>query len=167
MYSRTPKRRARPHAVARDRRSTTSQSRPPRDAAFLLCGGARACRAGASAGPRGPCTARAGGPGRLSPGGTRAGASTHSAPPRCNDQSSAGACAVASRGRIDILDRDGRSERAGDGFSPAAIGVRLDRAAAFRRHGGLLELAPVGDDGVEIDREDAGRERRVGVCCHR
>ena len=40
-------------------------------------------------------------------------------------------------------------------FGAAAIGVGLDHGGAFGRHRGLLELAPVGDDGVEIDGEDA------------
>ena len=54
-------------------------------------------------------------------------------------------------------------------FDAAAIGVGLDHGGAFGRHRGLLELAPVGDDGVEIDGEDAGlgggcrSKRRRGV----
>jgi hypothetical protein len=49
MYSRTPKRRARPHAHARDRRSTGIQSPPPCGAAPRRGGGGRGARAGASA----------------------------------------------------------------------------------------------------------------------
>src|SRR6185312_5924393 len=47
-------------------------------------------------------------------------------------------------------------------FDAATIGIRLDDAGAFGRYGRLLELAPVRDDRVEIDGEDAviGRERR-------
>ncbi len=55
----------------------------------------------------------------------------------------------------------GASQRAGDRTRPAAIGVGLDDAGAFGRHGGFLELAPVGDDGVEIDGEDAIGGRKV------
>ena len=51
----------------------------------------------------------------------------------------------------------GRGERAGDRFDAAAIGIGLDHAGAFGRHGGLLQLAPVGDDGVEVDGQDPGR----------
>ena len=53
-------------------------------------------------------------------------------------------------------------ERARDRLDAAAIGVGLDHGGAFRRHRGLLELPPVGDDGVEVDGEDAGgaRQRR-------
>ena len=46
-------------------------------------------------------------------------------------------------------------------FDAAAIGVGLDHGGAFGRHRGLLELAPVGDDGVEIDGEDARLRRRL------
>ena len=49
----------------------------------------------------------------------------------------------------------GAGQRTGDRFGAAAIGVGLDHAGAFGRHRRLLELAPVGDDGVEIDGEDA------------
>ncbi|MGY3648946.1 hypothetical protein ACVWW2_004237 [Bradyrhizobium sp. LM4.3] len=43
----------------------------------------------------------------------------------------------------------------------AAIGVGLDHRRAFGWHRGLLELAPVGDDGVKVDGEHAaeGSER--------
>ena len=41
-------------------------------------------------------------------------------------------------------------------FGAAAIGIRLDDTGAFGWHRRLLELAPVGDDGVEIDRQHAG-----------
>lgn len=81
MYSRTPKRRAKLHAHARDRRSTGDQSRPRCDAASSLCGGRRASRAGASphsAPPRYGCSPQ--GVRALRP---RAGASPRSAPPRC------------------------------------------------------------------------------------
>ena len=56
----------------------------------------------------------------------------------------------------------GGGKRPGDRIEAAAIGVRLDHAGAFGRHRGFLELAPVGDDGVEVDGQDAGggRERR-------
>ena len=50
----------------------------------------------------------------------------------------------------------GIGQRARDLFGAAAIGVRLDHAGAFGRHRRLLELAPVGDDGVEVDGQDAG-----------
>ena len=56
----------------------------------------------------------------------------------------------------------GAGERARDRFGAAAIGVGLDHAGAFGRHRRLLELAPVGDDGVEIDGEDAGGGRQRG-----
>ena len=56
----------------------------------------------------------------------------------------------------------GARQRAGDRLGAAAIGVRLDHAGAFGRHRGLLELAPVGDDGVEIDGEHAGGSRQRG-----
>lgn len=69
MYSRTPKRRARPHAHARDRRSTGIQSPPPCDAGRRRGGGGRGARAGASAhggvvrcGGRAPQRVRALGP---------------------------------------------------------------------------------------------------------
>ena len=73
----------------------------------------------------------------------------------------------------------GAGERARDRVEPAAIGVGLDHAGAFGRHRGLLELAPVGDDGVEIDGEHAGgggggggqrrapRWPRGTACCRR
>src|SRR5690554_587685 len=69
MYSRTPKRRAKPHEQARDRGSTGSQSRPPCDAASSLCGGGRPPRAGASAGAPGHVSVAAGrgSRGRLDP----------------------------------------------------------------------------------------------------
>lgn len=119
MYSRTPKRRAKPHAQAWDRRSTGNQSRPPCDAASSLCGGRRAPRAGASAGvrvsvhgrgadlARAPRTtahhpAAATGPQRVHALWPRAGASPYSAPPRCGDRPSARACAVTSRGRLPL-----------------------------------------------------------------
>ena len=50
----------------------------------------------------------------------------------------------------------GTGQRARDLFGAAAIGVRLDHAGAFGRHRRLLELAPVGDDGVEVDGQNAG-----------
>ncbi len=54
----------------------------------------------------------------------------------------------------------GSRQRAGDLGCAAAIGIRLDDAGAFGRHRRFLELAPVGDDGVEIDRQHAGRAAR-------
>ncbi len=58
----------------------------------------------------------------------------------------------------------GVGQRARDLFGAAAIGVGLDHAGAFGRHGRLLELAPVGDDGVEIDGQHAGRAgKRCGL----
>ena len=51
----------------------------------------------------------------------------------------------------------GVGQRARHLFCAAAIGIGLDHAGAFGRHRGLFQLAPVGDDGVEIDGEDAGR----------
>ena len=56
----------------------------------------------------------------------------------------------------------GCGQRARHLFGAAAIGVGLDHAGAFGRHRRLLELAPVGDDGVEIDGQDAG-----GACQRR
>ena len=49
----------------------------------------------------------------------------------------------------------GTRQRAGHLFGAAAIGVRLHHAGAFGRHRRLLELAPVGDNGVEVDGQDA------------
>ena len=56
----------------------------------------------------------------------------------------------------------GASKRARHLFGAAAIGIRLDDTGAFGRHRRLLELAPVGDDGVEIDRQHAGCGRERG-----
>ncbi len=53
----------------------------------------------------------------------------------------------------------GAGQRTGDRIEPAAIGVRLDHAGAIGRHGDFLQLAPVGDDGVEIDGQDPGGRR--------
>ena len=73
-------------------------------------------------------------------------------------------------GLIERRDKEGLAagvgKRAGDLFGAAAIGVGLDHAGAFGGHPGLFELAPVGDDGVEIDGQNAGggrkRRRLVG-----
>ncbi len=51
----------------------------------------------------------------------------------------------------------GVGQRARHLLGAAAIGIGLDDAGAFGRHRRLLQLAPVGDDGVEVDGEDAGR----------
>jgi hypothetical protein len=56
----------------------------------------------------------------------------------------------------------GAGERARDLFGAAAIGVGLDHAGAFGRHRQLLELAPISDDGVEIDGEGRGGGRQRG-----
>ena len=56
----------------------------------------------------------------------------------------------------------GGSKRPRHLFGAAAIGIRLDDTGAFGRHRGLLELAPVGDDGVEIDRQHAGGRHERG-----
>src|SRR5450759_4323762 len=50
----------------------------------------------------------------------------------------------------------GTGQRSRDRLDPAAIGVRLDHRGAFGRHGGFLELAPVRNDGIEVDGEPAG-----------
>jgi hypothetical protein len=60
----------------------------------------------------------------------------------------------------------GGGKRAADRLDAAAVGVGLDHAGAFGRHGGLLQLAPVRDDGVEVDGQDPSRggQRRGLVC---
>ena len=50
-------------------------------------------------------------------------------------------------------------EGVGDRLDAAAIGVRLHDAGAFGRHAAAFQLAPVGDDGVEIDGEHTVRGR--------
>ncbi len=92
MYSRTPNRRAKPHAQVRDRRSTGNQSRPPCDAASSLCGGRRPSRAGASAGAWGSVHGAAV---RISRGRPALQRTTPLWP-----NPTAGACAVTSRGRL-------------------------------------------------------------------
>ena len=76
-------------------------------------------------------------------------------------QGGAGGPRFVERGDKKRLAAGGR-ERACNRIDAAAIGVRLDHPGAFGRHRGLLELAPVGNDGVEIDGEHAGRTRRHG-----
>ena len=54
----------------------------------------------------------------------------------------------------------GFGERGRHLLDAAAIGVRLDHGGAFGRHGAAAERAPIGDDGGEIDGEDAAGLRR-------
>ena len=56
----------------------------------------------------------------------------------------------------------GAGQRARHRAGAAAIGIGLDHTGAFGRHRGLFQLAPVGDDGVEIDGQHAGRGRHRG-----
>src|SRR5207237_8218886 len=61
----------------------------------------------------------------------------------------------------------GGGKRTSYRFGAATIGVRLDHAGTFGRYRGLLQLAPVRNDGVEVDGQDAGRggqrRRLVGL----
>jgi hypothetical protein len=56
----------------------------------------------------------------------------------------------------------GGRKRARHRFGAAAIGIGLDHGGAFGRYRGFLELAPVRDNGVEIDGENAGRRGGCG-----
>ena len=68
-------------------------------------------------------------------------------------------CRFIQRGDKERL-APGIGERTGNGCGAATIGVRLDHAGTFRRYRGFLQLPPIGDDGVEVDRENAGGGRR-------
>ena len=68
-----------------------------------------------------------------------------------------------------VLGRQAPTQRVAeqsDGHRAQPIGIGLDPPGTFGRHAGFLQLAPIGDDGIEIDGQDAGgagqRRRRVG-----